>query len=297
MAALRGNQIMNEILVAVGGGLTVAKALEKFLGPTAEYLGEGMLKLVKKRVENLQHIFASAEAKLGDRINSPGAVPPRVLAGVVNEGSYSEDRIAIEYFGGVLASSRTEISRDDRAATFVNLVSRLSTYQLRLHYIVYGVILKLYGGSGRSIAFEHERQALRTFIPQSALIAAMDFFGEENADTILLHAIFGLDRESLIGPNCAIGDSNAIGGLGYGGTDRGLVVDPSAFGVELFLYAMGAGHLPISVFLLPQITFGSIEGVTLPLGCQSLKNPAQTPEARQIDAIAQEVPSSQNPLS
>jgi hypothetical protein len=66
MAALRGNQIMNEILAAVGGGLADAKVLEKLLGPTAEYLGEGMLKLVKKRVENLQHILANAEAKLGE---------------------------------------------------------------------------------------------------------------------------------------------------------------------------------------------------------------------------------------
>src|SRR5271157_1217903 len=117
---------MNEILAAIGGGLMAGKTLENLLGPTTEYLGEGMLKLVKKRVENLQHIFASAEAKLGDRINSPGAVPPRVLAGVLNDGSYREDPIAIEYFGGVLASSRTEISRDDRSATFVSLVSRLS---------------------------------------------------------------------------------------------------------------------------------------------------------------------------
>jgi hypothetical protein len=112
---------------------------------------------------------------------------------------------------------------------------------LRLHYIIYAAFLKLYGGSGRGVGLDHERQTLRTFIPQSALIAAMDFSEGENPHTLLLHALFGLDRESLIGANFGIGDSNATGGLGYGGTDRGLVVDPSAFGVELFLFALGLG--------------------------------------------------------
>ena len=164
MAALRSNQIMNEFLLALGSGLAGAKVLEKFLGPTAEYLGEGMRTLVKRRAETVQRIFAKGEAKLGDRINSPGAVPPRVLAGILNDGSYREDGVSIEYYGGVLASSRTPIPRDDRAATFVNLVSRLSTYQLRLHYIIYEVMLKLYGGLG--VGMEHDRNALRTFIPQ-----------------------------------------------------------------------------------------------------------------------------------
>jgi hypothetical protein len=51
----------------------------------------------------------------------------------------------------------------------------MSTYQLRLHYIVYRVFLKLYGGLGLGVGLDHERQALRTFIPEAALIAAMDF--------------------------------------------------------------------------------------------------------------------------
>jgi len=180
---------MNEILVAIGGGLAGAKVLEKFLGPTAEYLGEGTRTLVKQRAETFQHIFANAKAKLGDRINSPGAVPPRVLAGVVNDGSYRDDRLAIEYFGGVLASSRTPVSRDDRAATFVNLVSRLSTYQLRLHYIIYRVFLKLYAGLGVGVGTDQERVALRTFISEAGLIMGMDFSEAENPHTIILHAV------------------------------------------------------------------------------------------------------------
>jgi hypothetical protein len=49
-------------------------------------------------------------------------------------------------------------------------------------------------------------------------------------------------------------------------------------GAKLFLYAMGGGHLPINIFLQPAITFGSIEGITIPTGYYALKNPtAQGP--------------------
>jgi hypothetical protein len=214
----------------------------------------------------------------------------------LNDGSYREDSVSIEYYGGVLASSRTQISRDDRAATFVNLVSRLSTYQLRLHYIIYGVMLKLYGGLGVGLGMEHDRNALRTFIPESSLTVAMDFSKAEDPYTILLHAVNGLVRESLISSSFGLGDSSASGTLGYGGKARGLVVDPSIFGVELFLYAMGSANLPVHMFFFPHITFGPIEGVALPVDCESLKNPMMTEDARRILGLAPEVPPSQNPL-
>jgi hypothetical protein len=79
--------------------------------------------------------------------------------------------------------------------------------------------------------------------------------------------------------------------FGYGGKGRGLVVAPSSFGVELFLYAMGEGHLPINMFLLPQVTFDSIEGLTIPDDCISLGNAAQTAEARRIVALTEDVSS------
>jgi hypothetical protein len=40
-------------------------------------------------------------------------VPPRVLSGLLTDGSYRDDKVACEYFGGVLASSRTEVSNGE----------------------------------------------------------------------------------------------------------------------------------------------------------------------------------------
>src|SRR3990167_4792547 len=100
----------------VGTGLALfgsAKFIEKLLGPTADYLGEGIKDWAKKQKENVGNIFLNAQKKLGDKIETEGMVSPKVLKGILNEGSFCEDFLAVEYFGGVLASSRSGISRDD----------------------------------------------------------------------------------------------------------------------------------------------------------------------------------------
>jgi hypothetical protein len=47
-----------DTLTVIGGAIVSAKVVEKVLGPTAEYIGEGVASFAKKRVENLQKIFA-----------------------------------------------------------------------------------------------------------------------------------------------------------------------------------------------------------------------------------------------
>ena len=66
------------------------KVIEKILGPPADYFGKGSRFWAEKRVENLRNIFASAHQKLGNRIDSSGAVPPHGFAGILNEGSYRD---------------------------------------------------------------------------------------------------------------------------------------------------------------------------------------------------------------
>ena len=111
---------MPELVTTLGIGAIAAylgkDGISKVLGPTADYLGGELKTLAQKRVQNVGKIFSNAEKKLGTKLELPGAVPPKVLKTIINEGSYSEDDIAVEYFGGVLASSRTKVSRDDRGA-------------------------------------------------------------------------------------------------------------------------------------------------------------------------------------
>jgi hypothetical protein len=98
---------------AIGGGLAILGSKEiivKILGPTAEYIGGELRSYTEKGAANLRRIFTNTEKKLGARLDQPGQVPPKVLKNVLNEGYFCEDELAAEYFGGVLASSRSGIS-------------------------------------------------------------------------------------------------------------------------------------------------------------------------------------------
>ena len=55
-------------LTILGTAVGSAKLLEKFLGPTAEYLGDGLKSWTEKRVNNTKRIFHRATALIGDRI-------------------------------------------------------------------------------------------------------------------------------------------------------------------------------------------------------------------------------------
>jgi hypothetical protein len=52
--------------------------------------------------------------KMKEKVDTSGEIPPKVIKGFLIEGPFIEDEIAAEYFGGVLASSKLENSRDDR---------------------------------------------------------------------------------------------------------------------------------------------------------------------------------------
>lgn len=103
-------------ITTVGTGLAVIGSkdvLVKILGPTADYVGGEVKNFVQKCNVNLDNIFVRAQKKLGSRIDEPGAVSPRVLKHVLDEGRFCEDSIVADYYGGVLASSKSEVNRDD----------------------------------------------------------------------------------------------------------------------------------------------------------------------------------------
>jgi hypothetical protein len=129
---------MDIVPIAEAGGaiLCLKDLMPRILGPTADYVGNGIRSYTEKGAANLLRIFKKTEEILGKNLDEPGQVSPKVLKNILDEGYFSEDELSAEYFGGVLASSRTNNSRDDRGAAFVKLISRLSAYQLRAHHIL-----------------------------------------------------------------------------------------------------------------------------------------------------------------
>ncbi|HHT9159931.1 MAG TPA: hypothetical protein ACFYEH_08710 [Candidatus Brocadiaceae bacterium] len=262
-------------LTILGSAIGGAKVVEKILGPTADYIGGQLKEWTERKVKNTANISKNAEKKLGDKINKDGKVPPKVLKGILEEGAWCEEELQVEYFGGVLASSRSGVSRDDRGAYFVSLISRLSTYQLRSHYLVYQSIKKTFDGQSMNIGEGEDRTKMELFIPFSTYIQAMDFTQEEskNIQNIIIHSIWGLNKEDLI-------DRIQYGTLEYiqkrykDAKVPGIILEPTILGVELFMWAYGQGQRNNNDFFLHEMQFNNDQNIKISETIQTKKENA-----------------------
>ena len=159
-------------ITSVAAILSSKELLQKILGPSADYIGGEIKNLIEKCNINLGNIFFKTQKKLGDKINEAGQVSPRVLKNIIDEGKFCEDEIQTEYYGGLLASARTPIGRDDRPVFILNLVKSMSVYQLRLHYLFYYSVFNLFRNSPINLGTELN---VRIKIALNDYDKAMDF--------------------------------------------------------------------------------------------------------------------------
>lgn len=261
----------------------------KMLGPTAEYIGGGVQDWTERRVQNVQRVLGKAQRKLlPGEVDEPGGVPPRVLKGVLEEAQFADDELVAEYLGGVLASSRSENGRDDRAATYSALIGRLSTYQLRLHYALYESARRALAGEPIKLSISHERERdTKVFWPFDAIAASMAFSTKELQESpeIIKHSLHGFRREELIADTWAMGPPQLLrqhaepGGLAFPST--GLVVSLSPMGIGLFVIAHGkkTGD-PLDQYLRPDEPFLIEIDVDLAGGVTPIKHlPPYTPDS------------------
>jgi hypothetical protein len=246
----------------IGTGLALFGAKDliiKLLGPTAEYLGKSAEVLTKKRIDNIRRIFNKALKKLGNKLNEPGGVPPKIVQGIFYDGGFCEDEISAEYYGGVLASSRSGVSRDDRTVVFLSLLSRMSSYQIRSHYVFYSSLWKVHKGRELNIDVDIERDQLGTFIPVREYIGAMDFSSNESLSLILGHVLYGLNREGLIAEFSATGNIPD-----KPENELGITFFPMPVGLELYLFAHGISDQPTANIFKSNIAIPMISGILLP---------------------------------
>ena len=114
-------------------------AIRKLLGPVFSEIGDDIKRLY---AAGRDRILTNAFNKI-DNIDDGKTPNLRVTRDVLWNGAFSEDAICAEYFGGVLASSRTDDGNDDSSIQFVDAIKSLSAKQLRLHYVAYYALNKL----------------------------------------------------------------------------------------------------------------------------------------------------------
>lgn len=245
------------------GGSWLAK---KLLGPTLDLLGIEIKQLTQKRLENLKKIVNAGQRKLNNRRAT--RVAPRIIKEIIREGTLNDDSVATEYWGGVLAASVTGIDRDDRGVAILSLLSRLSTYQLRTHYILYRVLRELYVGKRRDLGSIDDFRLMQAYVRLDTYHKAMAFDRKESSReaVILGHVLAGLARESLIDGRYRFGEQSHLEILSREAPAPGIIFQPTPFGLEVFLWAYGKGDAPANKFLDPRTKFRPLEGVVIPSG-------------------------------
>lgn len=128
-----------DLVITSGVVVGAAWAAKKVLGPTLDAMGGDLASYYKSGVNR---ILASAYRKTKD-VDDGKAANLRVTHDILQNGAFSTDEFVLEYFGGLLASSRSSDGWKDDVTPFVDAVKSLSSSQLRLHYNIYNALEQL----------------------------------------------------------------------------------------------------------------------------------------------------------
>lgn len=227
-------------LTILGGGVASKEMVKRVLGPTADYIGEEIKLITERRLKAIGTIFKHASNKL-DRHEHPGAVSPRILKGVLEEGSFVEDDLTLEYFGGVLASSKADSIYNDQGVALISTLNRLTSLQVRVHYVVYQIFVQVYRGSPPVLPRKGVYRSNAIYIPDNILFEALNI--QEEDDNVrkrwITQALTALSRELLIGVEFLYTSTNSqhfkrpdLDGFGY-------IIVPSVLGLEFFASVFG----------------------------------------------------------
>ena len=146
-----------------------ALVLKKILGPAAEDLGEDIRRMYKAGAEKL---LAATRRKIKN-LDDGKQANLRVTYDVLWNGACTDDEVCAEYFGGVLASCRSEDGKDDSNIQFSSVIRSLSSSQLRLHYFIYNVLNKMFVARklGVNVALSSEIQEHSVYLSPEELLA------------------------------------------------------------------------------------------------------------------------------
>lgn len=203
------------------------------------------------QIENFARVLKRAGDKLPPDVPPEAEVAGRVLRGILEDAPYAEDEVVAEYLGGVLASSKSGVSRDDRGASFVELIRRLSTYAIRAHFLLYASNRNLFGNNPiRELGLVENRLKLRMFTPVSEFETGLDLSVEEypRRYRILEHSLVSLGRETLIHEDWRF-LTDATSRYPSAPENDGIVFSPTILGIQLFFYAMGRPDEGLDNFL------------------------------------------------
>ena len=214
--------------------------VEKLLGPSCEYFGQKTKSLIERCDINLGNVIRNAINKVGDKINEPGSVNPRVLKLVSDEARFIENGLAVEYFGGVLASSRSSTYSDDTALLFLSAIKSMSTLELRAHYLIYMAIKSAYEINREYINISSQKTLDNMYvrIPFTLFKEKMEFGDMDDSHVITLHIIESLKRIGIVSNSSQYRFGANLQDISH----STLSISPTIYGINLLFWAYGIRH-------------------------------------------------------
>lgn len=229
-------------------------ALEELAKPTLKEVGLDL----KDGYVALKSIAKNAFGKN----NKDGLVNKRVAIEVLRSGGFIETDIGVEYFGGILAQAKTTDGKDDSGMYYTEVVKSLSSNQLRLHYVIYNSLQKLFVNdqekySSMNIGMETELQKHRIYFVPAEL--------EQCAGSQLDKNIFVLVQSGLLGSTFRIDSIKENEQIAKHYAE----FTPTALGIQLYASAYGRVH---DWRNFNKVDFGNFENITLPSVFSSSKD-------------------------
>ena len=137
--------INNAVVPVVATGGSVTQVTSKLLGATSILMSDGFK---EAWAISWQKIMENAATKTPD-LDDGKATNLRVTCEVFRHGSITDDPICIDYFGGILAASRSTDGKNDTAIHYLDCIKAMSAKQLHLHYAIYSSAQRLFVKSGK----------------------------------------------------------------------------------------------------------------------------------------------------
>lgn len=255
--------VLGAAKVATGSSAELEKAsanlVSRLFGPSADVIGEYWSSRLEDRLSNVRRVAELADRRTSGR----GAIPARVADSVLRSAQFADSPFVAEYLSGILASSRTEMGRDDSGVSWASLISQLSNDQILIHYVLYAAARPIITETVSSNTDSAMCQ-VKVLVSFADLSAAIDW--DPAVDVARFReAVYGLQRQGLVGtishgtapflkktlPEAEVPES---GGLIYRARIPGLM---------LYLWGMGYGREPATRLLDPSLDLAPL-GFDLP---------------------------------
>lgn len=234
---------------------TIQELTLKLLGPSFEYAGnippriaEYTLSKIKEiEIYNLKNIFCRAEKKMASNGTFNLDTNLRIVRGVVEQGIYAQDEVMVEYFAGILASSKTEDGMDDTCVPYLQMIKSLSSFDLKLHCFIYKTIYNEYKGLNYRFATQEDRDRMNTHVCIDDLFKNANM--KANDINFLIESLFRLIQNELISENFKSGQPiSEVKKLNPQIEQIGISFSPSLLGAKVFMSAYGYGCESVEKF-------------------------------------------------